>query len=286
MVTTMILLIVFICQIWLLSYMYPRKMMQRVDYVLAHFPRKDYPKLYPMSEEKVRTVKSVYLTLNYLCIVLGVAAIYYFGILPDDYRNNLNVLDDIPLLFGLVQYFPLVLLELLCFKQLKMMRALNTNTKRNAELQPRRITDYISATYLLLIGLTYITFIIAEWFIGGSTFSDDFAIKLASVTGANILFIFITLSNVYGKKRDPFILDSDRFKQTQFSIQTLGFISIFMTIYLMVHSFVNVYQYNYLEVVINSLYFQIIALYTLRSLLGRFNIEQINFDVYKADANT
>jgi len=231
-------------------------------------------------------VQQIYLGINYFCIALGIIIISYYGILPTDYKENINILDDIPLFYGLIQFIPLILLELVCFKQLKMMRELNKTANRKADLTPRHITDYIANKYIILAVIIYISYIVSEAILNNFAISSDFMIKAGTVTLVNILFIFLALANVYGKKRDPFLTDSDRFKQTKFAIQTLIFISIFMTIYLMAHSLVNTYNYNYVEIVLNSLYFQVIALYTLSALLGRFKIDEINFEVYKADNKT
>ena len=99
----------------------------------------------------------------------------------------------------------------------------------------------------------------------------------------NILFIAIGMANLYGKKRDPYQGTEERNKQTKFVFESFVFISIFMTIYLMMHSWANIYELNNLEVLINSLYFQVLALFSIGALLGRFKISEMNFDVYKAD---
>ncbi|XQW86097.1 hypothetical protein ACOYR1_04995 [Thalassotalea piscium] len=286
MLITMLLLMLFCSQIGLLSYYYPKKITQRIDFVLSHYPADEYPKLYPVCPEKIIRIKNQYLWLNYLCIVIGIGLIINYGIIPEDYKTHLNVLDDIPLLYGMIQYLPIIFLEVLCYKQLKLMRELYQQSSRSAELQPRRLSDYISTSYIILAVVVYLSFIAFEFAINNFSFTQDFIIKLAAVTLANTLFIVMAAVNIYGKKRDPFQSVENRFKQTKFSIASFVFISIFMNLYLMMHSWVNIYQYNYAEIMINTLYFQIIALFMLTTLLNSFKVEEINFESYKKDQPT
>ncbi len=285
MAISIILLAVFICQIWLLSYYYPKQVTNRISYVLEHYTPEQYPKLYPESPEKIQKIKNSYLLLNYLCIFIGLAIIGYYGFIIDDFNNHLNVLDDLPLLFGIVQYLPVIYLELRGCRQLKLMRKLNKVTNRSAELQPRRLFDFIEKKYVVMAAIVYLFYLVFTLFISQFTLNAELGIKLATVTGVNLLFIILGAKNLYGKKRDPLQSHTDRVKQIQFTLQSFVFISIFMTIYLMVHSLLNQYQYSYGEIIINSLYFQVIALYSIGILLKRFNIKDVNFDAYKANAN-
>lgn len=280
---SIILLLVVISQVWLLSYFYPKQVVKRINYVLTHCSEQDYPKLYPVTSERINTIKFIYQALNYLLILIGAGLILYFTYFVPDYRKHINILDDLPLLFGIVQFMPLFILELLGYKHLKLMRQQNTQTSRKAGLQPRLLFNFVSPVYLALAVLTYISFIIYELFLCNFVLNFDAAIKIGTVTLTNIMFIILAMANLYGKKRDPYQGTEERNKQTKFVFESFVFISIFMTIYLMMHSWVNVYELNNLEVLINSLYFQVLALFSIGALLGRFKISKMNFNVYKAD---
>lgn len=283
---SIILLIVLVSQVWLLSYYYPKQVVKRINYVLTHCPEQDYPKLYPVPSERINTIKFVYQALNYFLIIIGAGLILYFTYMVPDYKKHINILDDLPLLFGMVQFMPLFILELLGYKHLKLMRQQNTQTSRTAELQPRLLFNFISPWHLNLAVLTYISFIIYELFLCNFVLNFDAAIKIGTVTLTNIMFIAIGMANLYGKKRDPYQGNNERNKQTKFVLESFVFISIFMTIYLMMHSWVNIYELNNLEVLINSLYFQVLALFSIGALLGRFKVNELDFDVYKADTTT
>jgi len=60
-------------------------------------------------------------------------------------------------------------------------------------------------------------------------------------------------------------------------------VSIFLSIFLMANSAVDVYQLYSLEIIINTIYFQVIAFYGIGGMLKNIHIDKINFDVYKAD---
>jgi hypothetical protein len=281
---TFIILLVLICQVWLLSYFYPKQVVKRINYVLTHCPENDYPKLYFVSSERIITIKHTYQILNYVLIFIGLGLIFYFSFIVSDYNKYINILDDLPLLFGIAQFVPLFILEILGYKHLKLMRQQQTQTTRKAELQPRHLFNFIPRYQVILAVLTYVSFIIYELVISNFTLNTDAVIKIGTVTMVNIMFTAIGMANLYGKKRDPYQENNERNKQTKFVLQSLLFISIFMTIYLMVHSWVNMYELNYVEVLIDSLYFQILALFSIGALIGRNKIDDMNFDVYKADS--
>jgi hypothetical protein len=269
------------CQIWFLSYFYPKQVIRRIDYVLTHCPESEYPKLYPISVDRINTIKLVFKYLNHFFALIGIFLLSYFLFIVPDYREHLNILDDLPLLYGMSQFIPLFILEVLGFKHLKLMRQQNTQTSRKADLQPRRLFDFIHPIHLLLAVFTYIGFVLFELFISNFSINLDVGIKIGTITLVNIMFIVLGMANLYGKRRDPYIENVERNKQTKFVLQSLLFTSIFVSIYLMLHSWVNINELNYLEVLINSLYFQVLALFSIGALLGRFKIEEMNFDAYK-----
>jgi predicted small integral membrane protein len=51
----------------------------------------------------------------------------------------------------------------------------------------------------------------------------------------------------------------------------------------MANTAVDVYQLGYMEIIINSIYFQVIAFVGIGGMLRTLKIETIDFDVYKAD---
>lgn len=278
----LLIMLTVICQVWLISYFYPKKIVKRMNYILENFPENQYPKLYPISEKKLNGLKQKYIWFNHVLMIVGIMIILYFTLFVDDYSQYMNKFDDLPLLFGIAQFIPLFMLEIFGLKHLKKMREQFNNSQRQATLQPRRVFDYIAPKYIYLAVFAYVSFILFELGLNQFTFTADVIVKLTSLTLANLLFIGISAANLYGKKKDPYQNEIDRTKQIKFSLKSFTFISIFMSIYLLFHSLVNIYDFNLLEILINSLYFQLIALFSTGAILNCYKVEKLNFDGYKS----
>jgi len=138
----------------------------------------------------------------------------------------------------------------------------------------------------LLLGAAifmYFTFLISVLALNNFVFTENVIINIVTLTAVNILFIVIAIINLSGKKRDPYQASTDRDTQIKSSLHSLAFVSIFVSIFIIIHTLTNRYEMNYLEIIINSLYFQILAVFGLGNLIRNFKIEETNFDVYKAN---
>lgn len=276
-----VILVAVITQVWLISYFYPKKIVARMDYVLSHFPEKTHPNLYPISEQKLHSLKHLYQWLNHMFVLFGILIISYFVLVVEDYEQHINILDDLPLLFGMAQFLPLLMLEIFGLKHLKLMREKFNQSQRKASLKPRRLFEFIHPAYLISAILSFAGFIALELYLYDFVFTADVLVKAFALSCTNVLFIIIAMINLYGKKRDPYQHEADRIKQVKFSLKSLSTISIFMSLYLAIHSIVNIYQFNYIEIFVNSIYFQLIALFSTGAILNCYKIEKLNFEAYK-----
>lgn len=154
MLINIIFYVIFISQIFLISYYYPKKIIGRVNWVFKNYPPSNYPKLYPESIEKALKSQKVYWRLNQGIIILGLVLLYSYWSLAQDGANFYQKAEAWPILFGLVQCIPFILLELSGFKHFKQMRKADTRKSRTAELTPRRLFDYISPTLLAIAFIT------------------------------------------------------------------------------------------------------------------------------------
>jgi hypothetical protein len=281
---TLLFYIIFISQIWLISYYYPQQVVARIKYVIKNFPPEDYSKLYPEPPKKVESLQKTYIYFNYVVAIVGLAIMSYFGLFTSNTTDK--YLEHIPLMYGMSQFIPLILLEVLGYKQLSLMRKMDNRTNRKAILQPRRLFDYVSPILVVAAALMYVIITAFELYMTQFTITFDLLVKLGSITLTNILFIGITLFNLYGKKLDPFQASEDRIKQVKFSIRSLIFISIFVSLFMMAQTLVNTFDLNYLEIIINSLYFQILAIFSMGAILRNFKVEEMNFDGYKNEVES
>jgi len=276
--------LIFISQIWLLSYFYPRKILERIRFVIQNYPPQQYPKLYPQSLDKVERVQKIYKFLNYIILAIGIWLLVGLGMLSNaDNQDNFN--EGIPLMYGMVQFIPMMMLEVLGYKQFKLMKQKDTRTNRKAELQPRRLFAYVSPYLIISAVVMYIFLIAFELYMTQYTITFDFMVKVGSVSLANLLFIGITLFNLFGKKLDPYQATEERIKQTKFAIRSMAFISIFVSFFMVAQTLVNTYELGTVEIMINSLYFQVLAIFSIGRIIKNFKIEDIDFDVYKAESN-
>jgi hypothetical protein len=126
-------------------------------------------------------------------------------------------------------------------------------------------------------------YILFDLYIHNFIFTIDIIIKIITLCLVHALFIGLTIWQLTGKRLDPHQTIKDRSQQTEFSLKSMTSVSMFLSIFLIADSAVEVYQLGYLEIIINSIYFQVIAFFGIGGMLRTIRLDNINFDVYKAD---
>ena len=58
------------------------------------------------------------------------------------------------------------------------------------------------------------------------------------------------------------------------------------SLFFIANSAVDFFQLGYLEILINSIYFQVIAFFGIGGMLRNIRLDNTNFDVYKAEKVT
>ena len=275
--------VLFMSQIILISYYYPKQIIKRIDGVLKKFPPQSYPKLYPESVEKVIAAKTRYQLLNQIIIVIGLVLMTIHVVMSLDYEGNQKVAEGLPLMFGMVQFFPFMLLEASGFRQFKLMRKANKSTSRSANLTPRHLFNYVSPLSVISAVVFIFTYVFFDLYINDFVITSDFIIKVITLCLVHTLFIGLAIWHLTGKRLDPHQAVKDRSNQTEFSLQSMVTVSIFLSLFLMANSAVDVYQLYNLEIIINTIYFQVIAFFGIGGMLRTIRLDKINFDVYKAD---
>jgi len=277
--------IVFLGQIFLISYYFPKKITQRVNDLLEKFPASEYPKLYPQSVEKVLKGQITFKLLNQVILVVGLALLFTYGLMSADYDDNQKHAEGLPIFYGMLQFFPYILMEISGFKQFKLMKKNDQRTSRAAELQPRRLFDFISPLAFCSALTLFIAYFLFDLYIHDFAFNIEMIPRFIAIVLCNLLFIGLTLRNLYGKKLDPFQANKDRLRQISAATRSMVSISIIASLFLMVTAAVEVFDLEHFEVIFNSLYFQIIGIFGLGSTLQAMNLDEIDFDVYK-EVNT
>jgi len=134
--------LVFLSQILLISFYYPRQILGRIKYVLETHPPEEYPKLYTKPIEYYKTRQSIYRIINQIIFVIGLTLIVAIGLW--DYSSDGTVSEAIPAVYFFIQMVPLILMEISGFAYFRLMRKTDMRTIRKAELHPRRLFDFVS----------------------------------------------------------------------------------------------------------------------------------------------
>lgn len=215
-------------------------------------------------------------------IAIGAGLLIYFGVLSPEYAESQQYEEHIPLMFGILQFSPLFVLEILGYRQMRLMREANTETKRKAPLEVRNLNDYISPWLLLATVLTYIAFIAFEVWQAPSLTNENFLIKVSCISLTNLVFVFSGYCLFAGKKKDPHQSDADRKKINKIALPNLCYISMFVTGFVVAQTLLNIYDASYYQVLVNCLYFQVLALTTLNNLNGSIDVAKLDLSGYRA----
>jgi uncharacterized membrane protein len=275
--------ILFLSQIILISYYYPKQIVKRIEAVLKNYPPALYPKLYPESVDKVIAAKARYQLLNQIIVFVGLALMVGYAFMSIEYTEYEKHAEGLPLMFGMVQFIPFMLLEVSGCRQFKLMRKANKSTNRTADLTPRRLFDYVSPTSVIVAVISLFLYLLFNLYVNNFAITSDFIIIAITLFFVHALFIALAIWHLTGKRLDPHQSIKDRSNQTELSLQSMISVSIFLSLFLMANTAIDVYQLNYLEIIINSIYFQVVAFFGIGAMLKTIRLDNIDFNVYKPD---
>ncbi len=280
---------VFVAQLLLVSYYYPRKFTARISYLLANYPPEQYPKLYPKpydyhAENGAKKSLRAYRFVNGLILVAG------FGILTamlaSGYTPRLLGGDEVfVLLFGAVQTVPHMITEIGTAKYFKRMKEVDISTTKKADLRPRRLFDFISPAYIGLAVILYIGWLV--FFLGNSEFDAGLTTPAyVTVIGTATMHLLITgviMMNIRGLKVDPHQAYRDQLKQIETTIRICVFVIILMNSFLILMDASDRYAWEVFDPVFTSLYLQLIIIFSLGLRFRKSRVEEVDFSVYKED---
>ena len=275
--------LVFLCQVILISYYYPNKILNRAKLMVEKYPPSSYPKLYPVSIEKIERGQRNYRNMNAVIFIAGILLVIV-GILTNyDVASNW---DGLITLFFIIQFSPMLISEMLGFKYFKMMRKANSGAIRKAELRPRRFFDFVSPVLFgtaIFIYIAFILFALSAYpnqiHLGGKPIN-----LIITITIGNLFFAGIILWNIYGKKQNPFQANKDRNRQISLTVKSLLLISIVATLFLMISVIVDYYYLDHLMPTILCLYHILLAVISFQLATPILQIENTDFEVYKEDS--
>lgn len=280
---------VFLSQIFLLSYHYPKKFHGTIEHVLNTYPASDYPKLYQHSQyvdpahmlkQKIRRFKLA----NTAIAVFGLAILFAMlvsGYAPHTIKENQHLM--FVMIFFMLQALPHLALELSMRQWYKGMRNTAKTKTRTADLHPRRLFDFISPLYLIVAVLAYIAWVVYYLYNKGFTTAWDWQtlVTMLGMSAMNVLFFTIAYRALRGKKMDPHQAAKDQHKYAETVIRVCVFASILMSLQLFVFDAINQNGWDMFEPLAMSLYFQLVIIFGLGEMIRSLKVENIDFDVYK-----
>jgi magnesium-transporting ATPase (P-type) len=245
-------------------------------YVVENYPPSTHPKLYTKPLHIYERSQRNYRNINYFILGAGLVILTLMLITPHDGDVN----NAIAMGYFMAQMLPIILLDIGSLKEFKLMRKENSSTTRKAELQPRRIVNFVSPALLTIAVITYVAFVLLmiyidqfdfEWF-GGYW-------NVAGMTVMNLMFIGVLLWHMYGKKMNPYQAYEDRLIQIKTIAKIMIHTSIVATVFITVSILLSALDVRHLLPVFLSLYFQLLATIGIEA----YRSENVDFDVYKEE---
>ncbi len=277
---------IFLGQIALISWYLPGRMNAHMSAVLEKYPPDQYPKLYPQSEDCYITGQRRYRLMNNVIAFVGLLLIGLLLFVVDHagFADDGFISEAWPAFYGMLQFLPLLFIEFSASGQWKLMREKNTSTKRSADLQPRRLFDYVSPRLLLVAVVAAVAAFTFEMAMHDFAWSVERLQRLSILLLVNGFFLVIGYSLLRGRKPDPYQSPEDRARLVRRNLTSLLFTSIAISLFAVYQSLDSVYDIDYLDALMMSLYFQVVAALSFGYLLHQQSIDDVNFEVYR-DAN-
>jgi hypothetical protein len=194
-------------------------------------------------------------------------------------------MDYLPFAFGFLQALPFLILEISALKQFKLMRNLNDQTKRQAELSRRSLFNYVSPVRFFTAVIMFFACTVVMFSFNDFKISSDIAILVGSMILCNGLFIGLGYTLIHGKKLDPHQSPVDRHKMATAVFRSYTSVSILVSIFFILNRCVDYYSLDIWEPLLNSLYWQSVVLLSTGAMLKLTTLEEVNYGVYKTNTS-
>lgn len=275
--------LVFISQIILLSVFYANKIKKRTETFLNNYPESKYPKLYPKSAENYKKHINIYSKLNLLIFFLGVGVLYfvYSGALVGEKKLS----PWIPWGYFMIQMIPNLLLDIWGMKTNKLMKIQDDRKVKTGSLQPRKLLNIIPPLLLLAVVLIFFSFVL---FVLNS---DQFVLSFDNKGFASILILLVghvsffsfLIWRIYGAKCNPYQSEIDRDKHLKLMAKTMCFTLIGCTLFVFFAFGSNPEQKALYMPIMMSIFLQGLTIFSTGYALQKYPLDEIDFDVYKAN---
>jgi hypothetical protein len=248
--------------------------------VMETYPPTHYPKLYSGSIGRYKKTQKFYRSFNKVIFTIGFSLLS--AIIMWDYTTEGQISPLIPWAYFMVQMIPIVWLEIKEYKSFKAMRINNTNPKKSATIMPRKLFDFISPKLLgfaIIVLLISFSLVIVKYGFSGKSFQN-----IAIILAANAFFAGVAYWSIYGTKQDPYQTNDDRTKVLTATIKSMIYVSIGVSVFLSIQMLIKIYDLPFLKTIAMSIYCQLILWASIGNRLKEIKLEDIDFSVYKKEA--
>jgi len=277
--------IAFLGQIYLISYYFPEKILRRMRFVLKTYPPAQYPRLYPKPIEFYQIGQWAFMIVNRYIIILGFVIMFVMLFVVDhsSFADDGFISEFWPAAYGAVQFLPLMFLEFSECNQFRLMRKANVSTTRTADLSRRHLFGFVSprlfaAAIILVIATLQFDVYVLDFEI---RWGQDAAQRAAVLIVTNLLLFSVGAWNLHGRKSNPHQARDDRTRQISAALHSLLYVSMAMSIFFMTQTADDLFDLDFLDATLMSLYFQVIVVLSLGHVLRSLSLENVNFDVYR-----
>jgi hypothetical protein len=277
--------VVFLGQIFLISYYFPKQILARMEYVTKTYPPSQYPRLYPQSTEYYTIGRWAFKLASRIIVGLGLLILFTIIFVVDHstFADDGYISEAWPVAYGMIQFLPLVALEFSEVGQFKLMREARAETTRTADLRRRGLFDFVSPKLFGFALAAFFGAILVDLYAHDFNVSwgHDTIQRTLIFTLYNLFIAGIGAWNIYGKKLNPHQSADDRARQIKTTLHAFIYVSLAMNLFWITQAADDVFDIDYLDAIIMSVYFQVIVLLSLGTVLRNMKLEDINFEVYK-----
>lgn len=252
-------------------------------WIQDNYPESTHPKLYPKSINFYRRTSKIYTFSNALIFIGGTVVLYFIH--EGSLVGDKGVHPMLPWGYFMVQMIPTQMIELFGFRMGKLMRQEDVRTQKSATLAPRRLFNYITPQLLIAMIVVYFMFLIAAFYLDGFAFKWSGKAMTMSLLLLVLYALFAGLSAwvIYGKKIDPYQSVNDRIRTVSTVIKTYCYTAIAGALFMLFAVAVSTYGLKSMMPVAMSVFLQFIVIISMGVVMHKVRLEDINFDVYKAD---
>lgn len=277
--------IAFLGQIFVTSYYFPRKILARMVYVRETYPPSQYPRLYPKPDAYYVIGLWAFKVATRIIFALGFLILFAVLFLVDHstFADDGFISEAFPAAYGVIQFLPLMALEFSEFSQFKLMRKAHIATTRTADLRRREFFELVSPALLALTVALFVGAVLVDLYAHQFTINwgHDTLQRTVVLTITNLLLAAVGAWLLYGKKLNPHQTADERIRLIKTNLHSFLYLSMALSVFWMTQALDDVFDLDFLDATIMSLYFQLIVFLSIGHVLRNMRLEDMNFDVYR-----